>query len=303
MVSASGCCKDGLQPVHDEHDVEHEIDGDEDDRHHDGVAETLQEDDAQDEEQQHRDQHRMSQPRGGERVLDEVCRGVGSRQRDGDHETGGGKAQQTQDDDLALPSRQQILEHQDAALAVGAHLRDAVVHGQGAEEREQHEDERRDRRQGAGGDERDARLIGERREIVHAGETHDLPPGGRVGRPDVRSDRPVVSFVQPVVDAPREGADQSCATSVTQHAGTYYSARVASAADAASISPRGATGAVRLTSASSSAIAVAPLSLYRLNSARRTAIASIACSMAAGGMPKLLAMMANTSGSPSALRT
>jgi hypothetical protein len=90
-----------------------------------------------------------------------VCRGIGRRQRDGDRETGGGKAQQAQDNDLALPSRQQILEHQDAALTVRL-ISATRLYGQGAEEREQHEDE------GAigdkcGGDERDARLIGERR--------------------------------------------------------------------------------------------------------------------------------------------
>ena len=141
------------------------------------------------------------EPRWGEWVLDEVRRGVCRRQRDRDDEAGGGEAQQAEHDDLALPSREQILEHEDAALTVRAHLRDAVVHGQRAEQRQQHEDERRDRRQGAGGDERDAWLIRERRKIVHARQAHHLPPGRRVGGADMRSDRFFIPFVHPVVEA------------------------------------------------------------------------------------------------------
>ena len=95
----------------------------------------------------------MLEPLRRERVLDQMRGGVGGRQRDGDDEARGREAEQAQDDDLALPARKEILEHQDAALAVRAHLRDAVVHRQRAEQREQHEHERRDRRQRARGDE------------------------------------------------------------------------------------------------------------------------------------------------------
>ena len=38
------------------------------------------------------------------------------------------------------------------------------------------------RREQAGGEKRDAGLIAERREVVDAGEAHDLPPGGLVAR-------------------------------------------------------------------------------------------------------------------------
>ena len=52
-----------------------------------------------------------------------------------------------EDEGLALPARQQLLEHRDAALAVRAGLGDAAVDRQRAEQRQQDEDERRDRRE------------------------------------------------------------------------------------------------------------------------------------------------------------
>ena len=51
------------------------------------------------------------------------------------------------------------------------------------------EHERRDWRERAGGEKRDAGLVGERREIVDTREAHDLPPLGGVHRPGVRADR------------------------------------------------------------------------------------------------------------------
>ena len=61
--------------------------------------------------------------------------------------------------------------------------------GKRAEQREQHQDERGERRQRAGGEKRDAGLVGQRREVVDAGEAHDLPPGVGVRRRGVRADR------------------------------------------------------------------------------------------------------------------
>ena len=69
------------------------------------------------------------------------------------------------------------LEHGDRALAVRALLRHAAVDRQRPEEREQHQDERRHRRERPGREEGDPRLVAERREVVDAGQTHDLPPG------------------------------------------------------------------------------------------------------------------------------
>ena len=55
-----------------------------------------------------------------------------------------------------------------------------AVDGQGHEQRDQHQHQRGDRRQDAGGQEGDAGLVAEGREVVDAGQAHDLPP--RVGR-------------------------------------------------------------------------------------------------------------------------
>ena len=112
-----------------------------------------------------------------ERIADDVRGRVGRRQRDRDDEVGRGEAEQAEDEQLAAPARQQLLEHRDAALPVRAVLGDAPVNRQRAEERQEDEDERGDRGERAGREERDARLIAEGREIVDAGEAHDLPPG------------------------------------------------------------------------------------------------------------------------------
>jgi hypothetical protein len=190
-----------VDTVDHEDEVEREIDDDQPDRQSDRLAETPQEDRAQHQEQRDRHEYGMPEPVRRERVLDQVRGGVRGRQRDGDHEARGREAEQAEDDDLPLPARKEILEHQDAALPVGAHLGDAVVHRQRAKERQQDEHQRRHRRERPGGHERDAGLIRQRREIVDAGEAHHLPPGGGVGRPHVRPDRRFVAFVEPVVNA------------------------------------------------------------------------------------------------------
>ena len=89
----------------------------------------------------------------------------------------------------------------------GLSVGDAVVDRQRAEQRQQHEDERRERREGAGGEERDAGLVAERREVVDARQAHDLPPGGRMSRAGGRSARLDQPVIQPVVDVlfPRGG--------------------------------------------------------------------------------------------------
>ena len=81
----------------------------------------------------------------------------------------------------ALPRQrgQVLFEHRQAALAVRAERGDAVVDRQRAEQRQQHQDERGERREIPGGEKRDAGLVAERGEVVDAGEAHDLPPGRR----------------------------------------------------------------------------------------------------------------------------
>ena len=126
----------------------------------------------------------MVERRRDEGIAEDVRRRIGGRQRDGDHEVGRGKPEQTEDERFALPARQQLLEHRDAALAVGAGLRDAVVDRQRAEQRQQHQDEGGERGEETGGEKRDAGLISERGEVVDAGQAHHLPPGSLVVRGD-----------------------------------------------------------------------------------------------------------------------
>ncbi len=196
-----------LQAVDDDDHVERHVDAHEADRERDGFVEPAQENRAEDDEQQQRDDHRMIEPRRRQRILNEMRARIGRRQRDRDHEVGRSKAEQAQDDDLALPARKQFFENENAALPVRAHRRDAAVHRQRAEERQQDEDERGDRRERAGGDKRDAGLIGECREVIHAGEAHDFPPGGRMPGVLLRGWICVVSLIEPLVKMalPRSG--------------------------------------------------------------------------------------------------
>ena len=120
-----------------------------------------------------------------QRILDDVRRRIRCRQRDGDDEPRRRETEKAQDQGLASPARQQLFEQRDAALPVRAELGDAPVHRQRAEQRQEHEHERRQRRDDAGGEKRDAWLIPERREVVDAGETHHLPPGRLVWVPRV----------------------------------------------------------------------------------------------------------------------
>src|SRR5690349_3256411 len=88
-------------------------------------------------------------------------------------EVGCREPQQTQDEELARPPGEQMLEHGDRAFAVWALARDPTVHRQRAEERDQHQDKRGDGRQHTGGEGGDARLITESREVVDASQAHD----------------------------------------------------------------------------------------------------------------------------------
>ena len=136
---------------------------------------------------------------GEERIADDVRRGVGCRERDGDHEVGGGKPEQHQHERLAAPPRQQLFEHRDAALPVRTVPRHAPVDRQRAEQREEDQDERRDRREGAGGEKGDAGLVAERRKVVNARQAHHLPPCVLVDVPRVRADRLAKPFEKPSI--------------------------------------------------------------------------------------------------------
>ena len=72
--------------------------------------------------------------------------------------------------------RKQPLQHGDGTLSVGAGLADAAVHRQSGKQRDQHQHKGRQRRQNAGRQKGDARLVSQRGKVVHAGQAHDAPP-------------------------------------------------------------------------------------------------------------------------------
>ena len=66
--------------------------------------------------------------------------GIGRGQGLGDDEIGGSKAQQNKHKCFASPPREQLFEHRNTSLAVGAGFSDPVVDGQGCRQGYQHED-------------------------------------------------------------------------------------------------------------------------------------------------------------------
>jgi hypothetical protein len=158
-------------------EIEGEVDGDQPDRDPDRLGEALEEHPAQqcDQEQRHPELVALEEARD-QRVLQDMGGGVGGREGDGDDEVGGHKAEQDQDEELALPPRQEPLQHRDRALTVGTLGGDAAVDREGAEHGQQDEQDGRDGRQDAGGQGGDARLVAKSGEVVHPGEAHHLPP-------------------------------------------------------------------------------------------------------------------------------
>jgi hypothetical protein len=166
-----------LQGHGDHHEVERQVDGDQPDRDPDRLGEALEEDPTQQRDQHQRDADLVAvQEARDQRVLQDMGGGVGRRQGDGDDEVGGHKAEQDQDEQLALPPRQQPLQHGDRALAVRALGRDPAVDREGPEHGQQDQQDGRDRRQHPGGQGGDARLVAEGGEVVHPGQAHHLPP-------------------------------------------------------------------------------------------------------------------------------
>ena len=85
----------------------------------DRLGEPLQEDGAEQRHQPQGDPQLLTvQERRDVRVLHQVRARVRGRERDGDDEVGSGKAEQHQNEDLALPERHQPLQHGDRTLAV-----------------------------------------------------------------------------------------------------------------------------------------------------------------------------------------
>ena len=173
----------------------------------DGLLEALEEDRPQQGDQGQGDGDLVAvEEARGEGVLDDVGGGVGGRQGDGDDEVGGDEPEQGEDEELALPPGEQVLEHGDGALAVRALPGHAAVDRQGPEEGQQDEDQRGDGRQGPGGQRGDAGLVAEGREVIDAGQAHDLPPRVLVVRAALAG-RPLdplgVPLQQPEKERPR----------------------------------------------------------------------------------------------------
>src|SRR3569832_88751 len=110
------------------------------------------------------------------RVLDDVRCGGRGRERNRNDEARSGKPEQSKNKKFSLPTREEILEHRDRAVAVWTLCSYAPVHRQRAEKRKQDQYESRDWRECAGSQECDAGLITECGEIIHTGEAHHLPP-------------------------------------------------------------------------------------------------------------------------------
>ena len=108
----------------DDDDVQQQVGHDQQHRQADRLAKPAQEDGAQAGEEDQRHRHRMLDPVRHERVLEDVGGRVGRRQRDGDDVVGRREAEEAQDERLALPARQQLLQQRDAALTPRAEPRD-----------------------------------------------------------------------------------------------------------------------------------------------------------------------------------
>lgn len=74
-----------------------------------------------------------------------------------------------------------MLEHRHTALTVRALMRNPSIHRQHAQQRQCHDQQRRQWRQRTGCQGGDAGQIGQRREVVHTRQAHDLPPRLRLG--------------------------------------------------------------------------------------------------------------------------
>jgi hypothetical protein len=107
-------------------------------------------------------------------IVNQMLGGGGERLRD--DEIGGGEAQQHQEEKVGRPATEQSLEHRDRTLAVRRLAGDLAIDRDRAAERHRHEDDGGDRREHAYRVKGNRRLITERAEIVHAGETHYPQP-------------------------------------------------------------------------------------------------------------------------------
>ena len=144
------------------------------------LAVALEEHRPKEHEQKHRGGNLPLEPRRHvvfvEGIGDEVGRGVGGGERLRDHEVGGGKADQHEDDELGTPALEHPLDHPDRSDSVGRLASHVAVDRQGAEERDEHEHQRRQGGERAGPLEGDRGLVAEGAEVIDAAQAHDQQP-------------------------------------------------------------------------------------------------------------------------------
>ena len=166
-----------MQEGHDgDNYVQRQIDAHKYDGDVDRFLESFEEDGAQDREQQEGNGHLVLQGMRGERIVNKVGRCVRGRERHGDDEVGGGKAQKDKHEYFAAPTREEVFEHRYAALPVRTGGRHPVVDGQRREQRHEYQNQGRDGRENARSEKRDAGLVTECGEVVDPGQTHHPPP-------------------------------------------------------------------------------------------------------------------------------
>ena len=78
---------------------------------------------------------------------------------------------------FTAPTGEEIFQHGDGALAVGACGGHSAVHRQRGKERDENQNQRGEWRKYACGEEGDAGLVAEGGEIIDACQTHDAAPG------------------------------------------------------------------------------------------------------------------------------
>ena len=120
---ALGCSHELHELPPDDDDVHGDVHDHQEHRHPDRFAKPAKKDASKRDEQEARHDDRMVDPVRHERVFDDVRRRVGGRERDRDDEAGRGEPEQAQNQPLASPARQQLLEDRQAALAVRAQAR------------------------------------------------------------------------------------------------------------------------------------------------------------------------------------
>ncbi|GAC1501778.1 MAG: hypothetical protein NVS2B15_24320 [Pseudarthrobacter sp.] len=168
------------KPCHHDGGVEQQVDCHQGYRDPYSFIEAQQEDPTQDQQQNHGDDD--GAPFEGFRdqwVLQQMHCRIRTRECDRDDPRGRNEAEEQQDEELSAAERQQLLQHPHRTLPVGAFLRDPAVHGQHAQQRQGHDQQGGQWRQGPGGQGCNTGQIGQGGKVVDAGQAHDFPP--RVG--------------------------------------------------------------------------------------------------------------------------